>query len=438
MPLPKPNKGESQQAFVSRCISFETKASPGRDTKQIQAMCYSAYREAKGKKLSEEDFNTDERYAFFSDNEGYESQFTKKKGVRLWRKQVLRFGSWTHPDNKDIVFEITPFVVRQIISNFISGVPDEAPVVLTHSDNPKDKTGNIKSFIETPEGLDAVFSCDDEKINEKIEMKSDSVPGVSCWLDLNYKDKETGNELGAVVKHVALVNHPYIEGMSGFSAVLSSYKEADPAEYLPLVKREKEKDEGIEDMADFTKEELVKQLKEKHSVDVAALLSNAEELTTLHDRIDKGELVDKTSVSLGEDLLKQVKERLQLSEKDPMDAASLIKGLLEKVVSLTSVESRLAETEKTLSEMKAEKEVDTLLSEGRIFPVEKAAFLTMFKKSPDLFSEVAKARRSMEKKLIALGETGVSTDESGGSGKEKVEDVLARLEKKAKEQGFIK
>ena len=437
MPLPKPSAGQSQKDFISSCMGNDAVNKEFPDEKQRAAVCYSQWRRSKGGKLSEEDLNTAEHYAFFSDNTGYEFQFTKKKGIKLWRKQILRFGSWKHPDNSEIEFEITPSVVKQIIANFVSGVPTEAPVVLTHSDNPKDKTGNIKSFIETPEGLDAVFSCDDEVINDRIEKKADSIPGVSCWLDLNYKDKETGDELGAVVKHVALVNHPYIEGMSGFSAVLSGYKDSDPAEYLPLVKREKETNEGRDSMPESTKEELVKQLKEKHNVDVAALLSGNEELTTLHDRIDKGELVDKNAVSLGEDLLKQVKEKLQLSEKDPVDAISLIKKLLEKVVLLSSVETRLADTEKTLSEMKAEKEVNTLLSEGRIFPVEKDAFLSMFKKSPELFSEVAKARRSMVSKLIVLGEQGVSVNESIGE-KEKPAEVLARMEKMAKDQGYIK
>lgn len=45
MPLPSPRKGEEQSHFVSRCISFETKASPGRDPEQIQAMCFQAWRD---------------------------------------------------------------------------------------------------------------------------------------------------------------------------------------------------------------------------------------------------------------------------------------------------------------------------------------------------------------------------------------------------------
>jgi len=45
VPLPVPRKNEKQSHFVSRCIEFETKASPGRKPEQIQAMCYTAWRD---------------------------------------------------------------------------------------------------------------------------------------------------------------------------------------------------------------------------------------------------------------------------------------------------------------------------------------------------------------------------------------------------------
>lgn len=45
MPLPTPQPGETQSHFISRCISFETEASPGRDPKQIQAMCFQKWRD---------------------------------------------------------------------------------------------------------------------------------------------------------------------------------------------------------------------------------------------------------------------------------------------------------------------------------------------------------------------------------------------------------
>jgi len=55
MPLPKPQPQETQSEFISRCIRFETKASPDRDPKQIQAICFQVWRDRfkKSKKTSE-------------------------------------------------------------------------------------------------------------------------------------------------------------------------------------------------------------------------------------------------------------------------------------------------------------------------------------------------------------------------------------------------
>lgn len=48
MPLPTPRKDEKESAFISRCVSMETKAAPERDRKQVIAMCYSQWRKHRG------------------------------------------------------------------------------------------------------------------------------------------------------------------------------------------------------------------------------------------------------------------------------------------------------------------------------------------------------------------------------------------------------
>jgi hypothetical protein len=50
MPMPNPEEGEEQSKFISRCISFETKASPSTPSEQVQAMCFQAWRDRNKKK----------------------------------------------------------------------------------------------------------------------------------------------------------------------------------------------------------------------------------------------------------------------------------------------------------------------------------------------------------------------------------------------------
>jgi hypothetical protein len=48
--MPTPNKGEKQQKFVSRCISYLSKESPGMSSGHKAAKCYGIWRQHRGGK----------------------------------------------------------------------------------------------------------------------------------------------------------------------------------------------------------------------------------------------------------------------------------------------------------------------------------------------------------------------------------------------------
>lgn len=48
MPIPKPRAGENRGAFVSRCISQLADEDPQTPNEQRVAICFSAWRRAKG------------------------------------------------------------------------------------------------------------------------------------------------------------------------------------------------------------------------------------------------------------------------------------------------------------------------------------------------------------------------------------------------------
>jgi hypothetical protein len=435
MPVPKPNEGEGSQDFISRCIRVLHSSDPGRPDDQIQGMCYTSLRRARGKKtLLEEGIKMPNiRLAFFDEKKDFE-----KQDAKLWRKPILAFGTWRHPENRDVEFEITPEVADEIISNFKKGVPVEAPVVLTHTDDPKMKVGLIKEFIKTDVGLDAVLSVDDDEMNSNIES-SDRAPGVSCWLDLEYKDKKTDEELGAVVKHVALVNHPYIEGLGSYQAVSLSDKEEI---YTPLMMSEKNSSGGINMPDTITKEQAIEFLKENEKIDVASLLTESEELKSFHDRIDKGELIDKKDNEklLSDEMVKKVREQLKLDDGDNKKPDELIKAMLEKFVELSGEQKKVVENQEALTKkltgMEADKAVNALLSEGFALPTEKESLEELFMTDAKLFDKMAKARRS-GKKLVELDEKGVEEIEQKKTEAEQDEKDLKRNIEAAQEEGLI-
>lgn len=427
MPVPTPGKKESQSDFISRCLSSLADTDSDRPVDMRKAMCYTSWRRGKGIKASEDEMPEDLKIVFFDEENDFSALGTiKKKGVKFFRKPILRFGTWRHPDNRDVEFEITEKVVKQIADNFMAGIPVEAPIVLTHTDNPKAKVGGVKQFIPTENGLDAVFSVADEEMVEKIESK-EKAPGVSCWLDLNYKDKQSNELVGAVVKHVALVNHPYIEGLGGYQAVsLSEDKEAE--KFVPLIMSEKNKfKDGEDNMPKLT--EILKILKDEHEIDVVQL---QEDLKKLNKQVEDGELIKKEDApALSEKVISSIKKKLDLSEDTTAEeAVSKLVETVDASLKLSEKDSKEKEDLKKevgdlkteLTEMKAEKEIDDLITEGKVLPAEKEGLKKTYVKDKALFSELIKSRTAP---LVELAEQGKKSDETPTE------------EDKEKEQKFI-
>jgi len=423
MPLPVPREGEDRNDFISRCISFEAEHSDMPHV-QIVAACHSQWKRETGSKMTEGNM-PDVKCALFSKPGEYNSMDSDVEGVRIWKKQILKFGHWIHPEDKNIEFEITPEVAKQVVENFKKGVPEEAPVVLTHTDNPLAKVGAIKEFEVTEDGLSVLMSVEDKEVNGNIES-NEKAPGVSVWLDLNYTDKKSGKDVGAVVKHVALVNHPYIEGMEGFQAVLSEAE--DGKEFLPLILSEDSLKNGDKKVP-LKKEDVIKFLKEKEDIDVVTLLSEQEELKDLQSKIEKGELIPKKeedpknkTTLLSEELLKEIKKTLELGE-DVKTAEEVIKQLLSKYTEVADLKKNVETLQGQLSEMEADKRIGLLLTEGRAFPNEKDFLKNLYKTNVKLFEQMEKTRKE-GKPLIVLSETGVTDEEF--KAKEKDEEVTTK------------
>jgi len=376
------------------------------------------------------------KFAFFNEGKDFRKLDGEQEGVKFYRKQILRFGTWRHPDNKDIEFDITPDVVRQISDNFAVGVPVEAPIVLTHTDNPKMKVGGVKQFIPTNEGLDAIFSVDDTDVNKSI-LSTEKAPGVSCWLDLAYKNKQSNKDVGAVVKHVALVNHPYIEGLGKFEAVsLSEDKEAE--QFVPLVMREINLSEGEK----MKLEELLKVLKDEHKVDVVKL---QEDLKGLNEKVENGELIAKTDAPvLSGELISQIKKKFKLSEDTSVeDAIKALVGSIEKSMVLSEGDKKenvkLQKEVDTLSlrltEMDGEKVIDALIQEGKVLPAEKVAMLSAYTKEKELFDSLIKPRTAS---LVELAEKGGKSDETPTDEEEKDKKMIDKQVELAEKEGLAK
>lgn len=369
------------------------------------------------------------RYAFFEEDSKFEKVDVKREGVKFYRKQILKFGTWRHPKDRSIEFEITPEVAQQVANNFMAGIPVEAPIVLTHTDNPREKVGAIKKFEAAADGLYGWFSVADEKMNENI-ASSEKAPGVSCWLDMDYMDKQTNKSVGAVVKHVALVNHPYIEGLGGYEAVsLSEGKESE--KFVPLVMSEKKNVLGGSDMPKLT--EILASLKKEHKIDVVQL---QDDLKILNKQVEDGELIKKSDVPvLSEELLKNIKVKLELSEDTSVeDTIKQFTSKFEEVLKLSDgkdkdkseleeLKKKNAATQLEMTEMKADAALKILVDATKILPAEVETLKKLYIKDEATFTELMKTRTAP---LLELAEKGLKSDETPSA------------ETKEKEAAYIK
>ena len=48
--MPAPKRNEKEKDFISRCIPYVLKEGTAKDNKQATAICYSIWRQSKGKK----------------------------------------------------------------------------------------------------------------------------------------------------------------------------------------------------------------------------------------------------------------------------------------------------------------------------------------------------------------------------------------------------
>jgi hypothetical protein len=244
------------------------------------------------------------------------------------KKQLLRFGKWNYGDRELVVDEK---LANQLVKNFKEHTPF-APVIRGHHpQNIVEKnpdlvvSKNIKDIEVDDEGVNVVFEAEEKE----LEKYND----VSASFTTNYENHETGENIGAVLEHVALVVNPYIKGLKDFK-LLSEIEDDHYIIYLSEIMAEKDiKKIELEEEADTPEEEDSAEEAEEETPEAPEEEAPEEEAES-EDSVDMSEVSSDDLVKLQETVLKQ------------------------------SIE---------LAEIKADKQVQTYLSDGKILPKQKDA-----------------------------------------------------------------
>jgi hypothetical protein len=174
----------------------------------------------------------------------------------LVRKQILpRNKSYRWPSQPDKTLSITDGVLDDIIKNFNARTIDTVPFFKVndrngHTEDPEAARGVVVGLEKTADGLDALIQPINDVAREQILSTK---LGASAGLNLAYKKHDTGEDVGAVLRHVAWTPEPWISGMRSFEEASLSGETFETI-YLSA---EDEADEGGEhNMAELTQEQV--------------------------------------------------------------------------------------------------------------------------------------------------------------------------------------
>lgn len=324
-------------------------------------------------------------------------------GPRLFRKELLRVGSWSHPDAPGGKLEITRAMFDKIKANFQARARDDVPVPFGHDLDALKNSGHVVGLEQEGDRLFGLVEVKDEEVAEDIA--SGKITGGSALLNLNHVDHESGEEQGPTLIHWALTNAPFIKGLAPYEAIALG-EEAKGATVLTL-------SEGKEGSVDPIQQAL-EALKDASDEDIRKALAESRP-EVLKAEAEGDESTDLESVKA--EAAKEAREEVfaALSEAgikvELSEAGSKAKGKQETKVDVSEAPEFVAMSEKvdTLIEAAAKKDaeavIDAAIKDGKLEPAKK-----------DVFLEIALSEGGMERiaKLIPenpvvdLSEIGVS------------------------------
>lgn len=353
-------------------------------------------------------------------------KYPEAKGT-LYKKRIINFGEYADQWFNDLFFKIDEKWGEQVLANFAAGTTGRVYVPSSHTDDPDKNRGEAIDMFLSADGLgiDAVLDIRDPDTVSKID--EELIWDVSIGFTMEWVNKE-GEDMGAAIYHVALVNNPYIEDMTPFEAFaqitkdcraeLASSYQAN-AIMLSRTGIKKELSSKENDMTKFAK---VTNDKE-YPVEVTYTDADEAEQTVtiepgeeLEVPEEQAEAVTKTITDseAPEENEETDEEKAAREAKEAEDAAKAEKDKDE----LSKANAKLAEYRKK----EIDQQYDALLKEGKIVPAQEATFKALAMNDSAIQFSTGKGKTEDKPASVLLGELFaaapklVKFSEDGGEG----------------------
>ncbi len=331
---------------------------------------------------------------------------SRTRSGRLYRKHILTKGNLRHPATKKDV-SIDDQFVSHLIENFNAKVCDivQVPLAGAQNEHTEDPTRNIGEVVGLELSGDKVYALIDARDPNYADKLGKTLLGASAMIHPNYEDAKSGKKVGPTLLHVCVTNRPYITDLGDYEELIAATADNSGDAVLFTAK----------EATAMTREEMIEALKAEHGIDVLALQAEQEMALSRRD----------ADTSLAERLFEIVSEvPIELSASDEQGEA-VIAAVSEIVADNLTLLSRVNEIEAEQREAK----IDALVSEGRILPAQRDAYLELSASNPDLFDKMVP-----EEPLIKMSDeqgTGFTDSQS-----EQFEDeVVAEIQRYTAQDG---
>lgn len=318
------------------------------------------------------------------------SQRHLKVTGKLVKKQIFRWGEFSHPKNPDYKINVDRDFYTALKRNFDNGVVPHVQFPLANKYNEHDESPdrNIGEVVD--------MSADEEGVNVFIDVRrladdvGETILGASASVSLDYTDRRSNEKVGPTLIHVAATNRPFLVDLEDFETV--SLSDADTNDEVVLLTDGDIQISEEENLMDKTADELIVALSEA-GVDVVAgqnALAQIEGFAALSEVVG-GEVTPEAISTAFVELSNSIKERDALIE----EREGRIQSLTEKL------------NEVTLSAATAE--VDQLIEEGRIRQVNRDDMIEFSQTDRERFERFLIPVEEVE---AEFSEVGVTTSES--------------------------
>lgn len=303
---------------------------------------------------------------------------------KLFRKQIFRFGEFSHPLNPSYKINVDDTFYNRLKENFDNRVCPIVQVPLADDQNRHVEAPdrNIGEVVDIDRDADGIYAyIDARKHAEDIGL---TLLGASAKMSLDYVDTKTNQKVGPTLLHVAITNRPYLNDLAEFENV--SMSNADTNDEVILLTNGETAEPIPTEEKFMTKEELISGLSE-YGIDVEAgqkALADKEGFLALSNVL--GEDFEVTPTALSRTIV------------------DLTNSLNERDGQLDAVQAELTAVKRGAAEAK----VDSLISAGRIRPVTREQMIQFELSAPETFELFLLPEAEAE---IEMSEQGVTTSE---------------------------